>query len=458
MTCPLPATTALADTDIRSIFVQSDNSAVGSASATYSCITSQLEYYARIRDDMREIFVKADRNLKPLPSTGTRTGACLLMSVASLMSGCSSMPSSGPTARQIIATEKNEAARIGFQIVNLDATSLASVGSIDALSSGTIAGLARSGRVDQIGPGDVLSITIYEVGVTLFGSGTTTLGGSTGSNTAGGGYDPSAKAQSLSGITVRDDGTIRLPFIGNLRVAGRTTAEIEAMIVAKLRGMSQAPQALVTISGNLTNTVLVSGAVARPGRQQLSLARERLLDAIATAGGTGERDGPQSTVVRITRDGRTAEAYLGTITPGSAADLILLPGDRIDLIRRPRSFSVFGAAGKVSQITIDSDALSLAEAVAQAGGPDDSRADPTAVFVFRDAGAATAAEGKVTVTPVVYRLDMMKPSSYFIAQRFVMRDKDVIYIANARLNQTRKVVEIFNVLFTPVFTLRQTVR
>lgn len=397
--------------------------------------------------------------MKLFPSTGKRAGLCLVVSTAGILAGCSSLPTSGPTARQIISSEQDEAARIGFEIVNLDATTLATVGTSDAMSSAGIAALARSGRVDQVGPGDVLSITIYEVGVTLFGSGTTQLGGTAGSGAAGGGYDPSAKAQSLSGVTVRDDGTIRLPFIGNLRVAGRTTAEIEAMIVAKLRGMSQAPQALVTISGNLTNTVLVSGAVARPGRQQLTLARERLLDAIAAAGGTGERDGPQSTVVRFTRDGRAAEAYLGAIVPGSAADLTLLPGDRIDLIRRPRSFSVFGAAGKVSQIVIDANVLSLAEAVAQAGGPDDNRADPTAVFVFRDAATAGAVTpGTAPVAPVVYRLDLMKPSSYFVAQRFAMRDKDVIYVANARLNQTRKLVEIFNVLFTPVFTLRQTVQ
>ncbi|KQM67799.1 hypothetical protein ASE75_02540 [Sphingomonas sp. Leaf17] len=397
--------------------------------------------------------------MKLLSSTGNRVAICLVVSAAGIVSGCSSLPTSGPTARQIIANEKDEAARIGFQIVNLDATTLPQAGATDAMSSAGIAALARNGRVDQVGPGDVLSITIYEVGVTLFGSGTTTLGGTAGSGAAGGGYDPSAKAQNLAGVTVRDDGTIRLPFIGNLRVAGRTTAEIEAMIVAKLRGMSQAPQALVTISGNMTNTILVSGAVTRPGRQQLSLVRERLLDAIAAAGGTGERDGPQSTVVRFTRDGQSAEAYLGTIAPGSAADLTLLPGDRIDLIRRPRSFSVFGAAGKVMQLPIDANVLSLAEAVAQAGGPDDSRADPTAVFVFRDsANGLAAAPGARPAAPMVYRLDLMKPSSYFVAQRFAMRDKDVIYVANARLNQTRKLVEIFNVLFTPVFTLRQTVQ
>ena len=59
-------------------------------------------------------------------------------------------------------------------------------------------------------------------------------------------------------------------------------------------------------------------------------------------------------------------------------------------------------------------------------------------------------------SPVVYRLNLDKPSSYFLAQRFAMRDKDVIYIANAKINQTRKLVELFNLLFTPVYTVKVT--
>ena len=54
-------------------------------------------------------------------------------------------------------------------------------------------------------------------------------------------------------------------------------------------------------------------------------------------------------------------------------------------------------------------------------------------------------------------MNLDKPSSYFIAQRFAMRDKDVIFIANAKINQTRKLVELFNLLFTPVFTVKATV-
>jgi polysaccharide export outer membrane protein len=378
------------------------------------------------------------------------TSSLALIAFTSL-AGCASLPSSGPTANQIVSKERQLASTIGFSVIDLNDTAALPVAQ-DNPSLRTLASLARDARVDLVGPGDILQVTLFEIGVSLFGAQTTP-------GFQGAVSDPAARAQSLQNLVVEQNGTIRLPYIGKITVAGHTPDEIQRMIVSALRGKSQAPQALVTVTRDMTNTVVVSGAAAKPGRVQLTLARERLLDAIAGAGGTGlsSSEGPQSTLVQFTRGGRTAEAYLQDIIAGSAADLMLIPGDRINLIKRPLSYLVFGAAGRVSQIPFDTNAVSLAEAVARAGGPDDSRADPTAVFLFRDAGTAKAASGTVTAptqAPVIYRLDMTKPSSYFLAQRFVMRDKDVVYIANARINQTRKLVEIVNLLFTPVFTAR----
>ena len=381
--------------------------------------------------------------------------ALLCCSVAS----CASLPHSGPDAGQIIAGERKEALQLGFKVVDLNADSLPPTTGAALMTPDQLTALAgATGRVDLVGPGDVLSITVFEVGVTLFG-GNASLGGATGV-VSGATPDPTARAQALSGVVVREDGSIALPYIGRLAVAGRTTGEIERMVVQRLRGLSQSPQVVVTVAQNVHNTVLVSGFVARPGRQQLSLERERLLDAIAAAGGVGVSGGPENTVVRVRRRGQSAEAYLAAITSGDAGDIILLPGDRIDVIRRPRTFSVFGAANKVAQVPFPSASVSLMEAIAQAGGPDDNRANPSAVFVFRDNAPPPDIEGQsrpaVAGSPVVYRLNLDKPSSYFLAQRFAMRDKDVVYIANAKINQTRKLVELFNLLFTPVYTIKVT--
>ncbi len=378
----------------------------------------------------------------------------LLLSAASVLGGCSTLPSSGPTGRQVTRSVASSENTMGFRIVDINPailTELKNYGTAIDASKTTLASLAADGDNDTVGPGDILQIGIYEVGASLFAGG--------GVRTTGDGFDPSARGENFTAITVDRDGTIKLPYIGRLPVAGRTPSEIQTMIERSLRGKSQAPQAVVSIKENIANTVYVTGDVNKPGRLELTLGRERLLDAIASAGGPAARSGNTGTIagtsddsiIRFTRKGQTVEQRLSEIRSGTADDLLLLAGDRIEVIRRPRSFTVFGATPRVSQVSFDTPGLTLAEAVARVGGPNDQQADASAVFLFRYYPDAKVAGGEV---PVIYRLNMMKPASYFLAQRFPMRDKDVIYIANAAANQPGKLVNIINQLFSPFLTAR----
>lgn len=385
-----------------------------------------------------------------------RAGKLAILLVPALLSACATLPSSGPTRSEVLHDRAGQTL-MGFKIVDLDtpaAITAAAAAAPPALPS--LAQLAADGDIDAIGPGDILSINIFEVGAGLFSGNATSLGSETGT-----GYNPSAENAGLTGVTVDRNGAVTLPYIGRLVVAGHTAAEVQAMIQRAMRGMSQSPQALVSVRKNVANTIVVLGVVARPGRQDLTLARNRLLDAIAEAGGTGLQP-QEDMVVRFTRRGRSVEQLLSLIKSGSPDDLLLLPGDRIQVIRRPQSYTVFGAA-KVSQINFDNPTLTLAEALARAGGPQDDRADPSAVFVFRYARAEDGTpvvpdpakpETNGAVPPTIYRIDLMRPASYFLAQNFTMRDKDVLYIANAAANRPSKLVAIVNQLFSPVVTAR----
>jgi polysaccharide export outer membrane protein len=369
--------------------------------------------------------------------------------MAVMLSGCASLPSSGPTAHQVETRSRKAEGPISFRIINLDGAALNQLATPRAPAGsepGALAALARDGRVDTIAPGDELQINIYEVGMTLFG-------GSVGGFSAGTGFsadtvDASVKSQRLGVVVVAPDGTIRLPYIGRLAVGGVTPYDVQRMIEQGLHGKSQSPQALVTVVNSPGNSVYVTGDVTRAGRQQLTAARERLLDVVATSGGA--KAVSSDTLVRVTRDGKMAEMRLGDVRSGSGDDLPLLPGDRIELVRQPRSYSVFGAAQKVSQVSFEVPSVSLAEALARVGGPNDAQADPSAVFLFRYDPAAIARGEQ----PVIYRLNLMKPESYLVAQAFQMQDKDLIYIANSASNPVSKFVNILNQLFSPLLTAR----
>lgn len=74
-----------------------------------------------------------------------------------------------------------------------------------------------------------------------------------------------------------------------------------------------------------------------------------------------------------------------------------------------------------------------------------------AIFVFR---LETGADG--VEAPVVYHLDMMRGGSFFLAQRFAMQDKDVLYVGNAAANQPGKLVQLISQLFSPVVAVQGT--
>jgi len=374
-----------------------------------------------------------------------------LSTLAVLLSGCAALPSSGPTGRQVVHAARNPQADLKFQVVELDGAAFQKLLTIPPAGRaiGRLAALAREGRVDRIAPGDALQINIYEVGMSLFGSSSqSATAGLGGAMMAPDSVDTNVRSQPVNIVTVASDGTIRLPYIGRLMVAGSTPYDVQRMIEQGLHGKSQSPQALVTVVSSPGNSVYLLGDVIRTGRMPLTAARERLLDAVATAGGS--KISSADTVVRLTRGGERAEMRLGDIRPGSGDDLSLLPGDRIELVNEPRSFSAFGATPRVSQVAFEAPSVSLAEALARIGGPNDAQADPKAVFLFRYDAAAIAAGDP----PLIYRLNLMKPESYIIAQNFPMHDKDLIYIANSAANPVTKFVGILNQLFAPLLTAR----
>lgn len=357
-----------------------------------------------------------------------------------LLAGCASLPSSGPTAGRIVQVQRD----LGqFEIIRLDEAAITKLEVSPSTGRGRLAGLARSGDVDRIGPGDTLQVSVYEVGAALFGGRSSMI-------------DPTAPAsgsgETLPPVVVGRDGMITLPWVGRIQAAGLTPDELGSALTGRYRANSENPQVMVAIRDNVNNTMIVQGEVKKPGRLPLTLARERVLDAIAIAGGPANPAG--DSMISLTRDGYIAEEPLSAIVPGSEDDLELLPRDRLSIAFRPRSYTMLGGAGKPAEVPFQTPRVSLAEALGRGAGPSENQADPSAVFVFRYEPAnldGSPAEGAL---PVAYRVDMRDPMAYFLTQRFEMRPRDVVYIGNARSNIPTKAMQILNLFFSPFYTAK----
>lgn len=108
-----------------------------------------------------------------------------------------------------------------------------------------------------------------------------------------------ADAEDLSDRPVRVDhtGSIRLPLVGQVEVAGLTTSQVEADLARRLTRYMKDPQVTVGVTEYRSQPVSVLGAVHAPGVQQLQ-GRRTLIELLAMAGGTTEQAGA---VVRVTR-------------------------------------------------------------------------------------------------------------------------------------------------------------
>jgi polysaccharide export outer membrane protein len=365
--------------------------------------------------------------------------------LASALSGCAALPSNGPTAGGIQKLVHSPQNTIGFTLVNItpEILSLPDIGVRGANSIEALAATSPFQSADLIRPGDRLSIGIYEVGVSLFGG-----AANIGTQAAVQGEYPVANGAQLASVKVDEKGDIRLPFVGTLNVAGYPPETVQKMIETRLKGMSQSPQVLVSIADSVANSVYLTGAIGKSGRYSLTSAHERLLDILAMAG--GPTVDLEDADVRIVRNGHTGSIALGNLNAEDLANIVLAPGDRIEVRKAVRSYTVFGATDKVSQVPFGVRTLSLSEAVARVGGPADTRANPKGIFLFR---FEPLPDGKGE-KPVIYRLDMMNPQSYFLAQRFAMRDKDLIYFANSAANPPAKFIALINQLFSPIVTAR----
>jgi polysaccharide export outer membrane protein len=371
---------------------------------------------------------------------------CAIGFLACLAAGCDSLPTAGPTLRDVKAqVVENNAAR--FDLVDID-DNVVTVLRAQPKESFQ-ARFKKYGKPPQpkIGIGDSVVVSIWEAaGGGLFGASPTDR------------VSAGSRSVTIPEQIVTQDGAISVPFAGRIPVAGRLPLEVQRTIEQRLAEKAIEPQVIVTVTRSITNSATVTGEVVAGARVPLSVRGDRLLDLIAAAGGA--RAPVYETFVRLSRGGITATIPMEALVSDPSENIFAQPGDVLTLVRIPQSFTVLGATGANSQIPFTAERTTLVEALAKAGGLQDQRADPAGVFLFRfepprvvnALGRPQLGSGPEGATPVVYRLDLRDAKSYFLAQRFPVEDKDVVYVANADLNEIQKFFTLLNTLTGPVIT------
>jgi polysaccharide export outer membrane protein len=366
--------------------------------------------------------------------------------VALLLAGCSSLPTTGPLADDVIQNGDN-ALEKRYTVVDVDDRSTAILANHPGPSLAHRFGDYRPPNEARIGVGDGVVVTVYEAAAGGLFSAPAIDRLGTGSRTA-----------TIPEQIVSRDGAITIPYGGRLPIIGLTPPEVEAAVLARLAGKAIEPQVLVTLSRNLSNTVTVTGEATAGARLPLTPKGDRILDIVASAGGV--RGTVHDTFVRLTRGSTTVTVPMEVILANPRENVFMRGGDTLTLVREPQSFTAFGAVGRNAVIPFDALRISLEEAVAKAGGLIDSRSDPDGVFVLRFEPASVVRnlvpgrdiDRRERLIPVVYRLSLRDPKSYFLARSFKMRDKDIIYVANSTGAELQKFLGLVGTITAPAIS------
>ncbi|MEO1688047.1 MAG: polysaccharide biosynthesis/export family protein [Pseudomonadota bacterium] len=369
--------------------------------------------------------------------------AVLAALAALALAGCAAAPKSGPTGEAVRAAAADPAeTSFPYAFATLTPDVLDTIEALRRAPPPDDLTDQPSAAAQRFRVGDVVRVTIWEaVEGGLF---------------SGGAESP--RASSLPVQRVSPDGRIDVPYAGRVRAAGRTPAQVSAAVEGALAGQAIEPQVLVTLETSPVSSVTVIGAVGQSGRVPLFDVGERVLDVIASAGGT--RASPYAATVRLTRGDATAETSLARVLREPGQNVRVRPGDVVAVLDDGRGYSVLGAAGRPSRVAFAAEAVTLETALAEAGGLDDRRSDPASVFVFRYepqelAEALAGGPQPGPMAPVVYNLDLSDPGAFFLARRFEVQADDIVYLANAPLADAQKVLNAVATGLSPaIATLR----
>jgi polysaccharide biosynthesis/export protein len=293
----------------------------------------------------------------------------------------------------------------------------------------------------RIGPGDSLLVAVY-------GHPELSIASYAGAGVAGG---------RASGFIVDNDGSIQLPLIGSVRIAGKTSEEVRTYLEARLSEFLREPRVTVQVSWNGSIRYYLLGQFTDPG-VKFSDRPMRLMEALALGGSIAlptaslrgayvARAGKRLPIdfERLLRQGD-----LRYNIPLRSGDVVFVPdnaGDQVFVFG-----GVIGERGGMGAVPFVNGQLEILQALAQAG------------FGFRERAQGVLSETRVIRSQgdhgTLYVVDVERIVEGEAAT-FRLMPGDVIFVPttavtdwNLALEQILPTLQLFSGLLTPFVQIK----
>ncbi|SDQ21715.1 polysaccharide biosynthesis/export family protein [Pseudovibrio sp. Tun.PSC04-5.I4] len=374
--------------------------------------------------------------MKKRSHTSCRFGSFVAAIALLTLVGCSEVPGYGPSAYQVETAMSQQDKRVlDYVMLDVDVPTVQHLSKYaDNLPPKEFRVAKGKRSAIRVGVGDQLSVGIWE-------------------SITDGLFSTQGQKRTELALVVDDEGQIFVPYVGELDVENKTISQVRKQIMAGLKGKAVDPQVVVNLQANGSHQVVVIGDVARSGQYRVHEDGLSLVEVISEAGGTRHPD--YETKITVVRDKSKFRFGLDDLAEQTANNIWLQPRDIVSVSHQPKSFTVFGAVVQRKKQNFPASRVSLSEAIGMSGGLHDGTADASGVFLFRFEDRQKMMpllppqeqHNEFKTVPIVYRINLQEPSGLFLTQAFEIKDKDVIYVANASVSEINKFISI---LVSPV--------
>ena len=346
--------------------------------------------------------------------------------VLSLVSGCVA-PRGAALQSEILKESRQEDAT--YDVVPVTKASLAQVSAWPASGHGiglNWPGKGQSQTSRILRYGDTVNLTIWE--------------NDSNSLLA----TPEQRSVPMRGLVISPSGTIFVPYIDEVKVAGLSPEAARADLQRRMAAIAPSAQVqLEVVQGDQNAIELISG-VAKPGRYPMAARGVTVLSILAEAGGIP--DGMRNPVVRMQRGGVAYAVLAKDLYRDPARDILMRAGDRVAVESDPRSFVVLGASGAEKTVYFEKETHSLLEALSLSSGLTEARANIRAILVLlKYPAAALRRDGTGPAKEqVVFSFDLSTGDGLFAASSFRIHPDDVVLATESATPAAANLLSVFS--------------